>query len=60
MFDTTALPAGCLHAATALPSHLRRGHFGVGPLERFFPAVDDLTRPDEDPRTGRGWPILLT
>lgn len=33
---------------------LRRGHVGVGPLQRVFPAVDDLPRSNEDPRTGRG------
>ena len=29
-------------------------------LERVFPPVEDLPRPDEDPRTGGGSPNFLT
>ena len=36
-----------------LPLLPRRGHIGAGPLERVFPTVDKLPRPEEDPRTGR-------
>ncbi len=42
-----------------LPLLLRRGHIGVGPLGGVFPAVDDLPRPDEDPRTRRGLAELV-
>jgi len=33
---------------------LRRGYIGAGHLGRVFAAVENLPRPDEDPRTGRG------
>ena len=42
MLATTVLPGCCYGTATALPLLLRRGHIGAGPLERVFPAVDDL------------------
>ena len=54
MLATTVSLAWCWRAATVLRLLLWRGHIGAGPLERVFPAVDDLPRPDEDPRTGRG------
>src|ERR1035437_2425712 len=59
MLATTALLGWCYGTATALRLLLRRGHIGAGPLERVFAAVDDLPRPDEDPRTGRGLAELL-
>src|ERR1039458_1932768 len=54
MLATTALLGWCYGTATAWQLLLRRGHIGAGPLEHVFPAVEDLARPDEDPRTGRG------
>ncbi len=54
MLATMALLRYCSGPAMVLPLLPRRGHIGAGPLERVFPTVDDLPRPEEDPRTGRG------
>src|ERR1035441_3725425 len=70
MLATIALLWRCYGAAAVLPWSLAlpgsgvpwrfgRGNIGAGPLERVFAAVDDLARPDEDPRTGRGVAELL-
>ena len=59
MLPTKVLLAWGWRAAKVLQLFLRRGHIGEGHLERVFPAVEDLPRPDEDPRTGRGLAELV-
>ena len=52
MLATSVALGWCYGAASALVLRLRRGNIGPRPLECVLAAVDDLTRPDEDPRSG--------
>src|ERR1019366_1732915 len=59
MLATMGLLWRCYGVAMAVPLLLRRGHIGAGPLERVFPAGDDLGRPEKSPRSARGLAELL-